>query len=147
RAFFYLSLVLLGLAVLSVSSMRRSRTARALIAARDNEATAQSFGINLVAARLGAFAVSGFLAALGGAALAFEQGGVRPLAFSAEQSLRVFTFAVIGGIGTIAGPLLGFACLGVLTLSSASPLVVSLAGGGGGLILLLFVPGGLSQLV
>ena len=147
RAFFYLTLVLLALAVLSVSSMRRSRTARALIAARDNEVAAQSFGINLVAARLGAFAVSGFMAALAGATLAFEQGGVRPLAFSAEQSLRVFTFAVIGGVGTIAGPLLGFAWFGVLTLSSASPLIVSLAGGGGGLILLLFVPGGLSQLV
>lgn len=147
RAFYYVSLIVLALVVLSVASMRRSRTARALIAARDNEAAAQSFGISLVGARLGAFAVSGFMAALAGALFAFEQGGVRPLAFSAEQSVRIFTFSVVGGLGSIAGPLIGFVWYGVLSLASASSLVVGLAGGAGGLLLLLFVPGGLSQIV
>jgi branched-chain amino acid transport system permease protein len=147
RSYYYLSLLALGLAVASVLSMRRSRTARALIAARDNEPAAQSYGIDLVAARLGAFAVSGFLAAVAGGLIAYQEGGVRVLAFTPERSVRLFTFAVIGGLGAIAGPLLGFALDGVLSLLSATPLVVGLSTGAGGLVLLLLLPGGLAQLL
>lgn len=147
RAYYYLSLVALAAAVASVVSMRRSRTARALIAARDNPAAAQSYGIDVVRARLGAFAVSGFLAALAGSLIAFQEGGVRVLAFGPERSVRLFVFAVIGGLGSVAGPLLGFALAGALALGSASPLLVGLSTGAGGLVLLLVLPGGLSQLV
>jgi branched-chain amino acid transport system permease protein len=146
RSFYYLALVVLGLAVASVVSMRRSRTARALIAGRDNPAAAQSFGIDLVVARLGAFAVSGFLAALAGALIAYQEGGVQVLAFTPERSIRVFAYAVIGGLGSVLGPLLGFALDGVLVLASASPLLVGLSTGAGGLVLLLLLPGGLSEL-
>ncbi|MDQ1438141.1 MAG: branched-chain amino acid transport system permease protein livM [Acidimicrobiaceae bacterium] len=146
RSYYYLCLAALGLVVASVTSMRRSRTARALIAARDNPAAAQSFGIDLVTARLGAFAVSGFLAALAGSLVAFQQGGVQVLAFPPERSIRLFAFAVIGGLGSVGGPLLGFAYEGVLSLASASPLVVGLSTGAGGLVLLLLLPGGLSGL-
>lgn len=146
RSFYYLSLAALIAATASVLSMRRSRTARALIAARDNPAAAQSFGIDLVAARLGAFAVSGFLAALAGALIAYHETGVRVLAFPPERSIRLFAFAVIGGLGSVAGPLLGFAYDGVLALSSASSMVVGLSTGAGGLALLLLLPSGLSGL-
>jgi branched-chain amino acid transport system permease protein len=146
RASYYLAVGALALAVASVASMRRSRTARALIAARDNPAAAQSYGIDVVTARLGAFAVSGFLAASAGALVAFQEGGVRALAFTPERSVRVFVYAVIGGLGSIGGPLLGFAYDGVLSLLAASPLVVGLSTGVGGLALLLLLPGGLSQL-
>jgi branched-chain amino acid transport system permease protein len=146
RGSYYLALAALTAAVASVVSMRRSRTARALIAARDNPAAAQSFGIDVTTARLGAFAVSGFLAAAAGALIAFEEGGVRALAFTPERSLRLFAFAVIGGLGSVAGPLLGFGYDLVLSLFSASPLLVGLSTGAGGLALLLLLPGGLSQL-
>ena len=147
RAFYYVALGVLVLVVLSVLSMRRSRTARALIACRDNPAAAQSFGIDLLTARLGAFAVSGFLAALAGALLAFQGSGVSALAFTPERSIRLFAFAVIGGLGSVAGPLLGFGYAGVLALVSASPVTVGLSTGAGGLALLLLLPGGLSGLV
>lgn len=146
RSFYYLSLAALAAATASVISMRRSRTARALIAARDNPAAAQSFGIDLVKARLGAFAVSGFLAALAGALIAYHETGVRVLAFQPERSIRLFAFAVIGGLGSVAGPLLGFAYDGVLALSSASSMIVGLSTGAGGLALLLLLPLGLSGL-
>lgn len=147
RAFYYFAVAVLALAVASVISMRRSRTARALIAARDNPAAAQSFGIDLTRARLGAFAVSGFLAAVAGALLAYQEGGVRALAFTPERSIGLFTFAVIGGLGSVSGPLLGFALAGLLSLLSASQLIVGLSTGMGGLVLLLLLPGGLAQLV
>lgn len=147
RSYYYLSLVTLALVVASVISMRRSRTARALIAARDNPAAAQSFGIDLVSARLGAFAVSGFLAAIAGALIAFHEGGAQVLTFPPERSIEVFAFAVIGGLGSVAGPLLGFAYDGVLSIMSASRLMVGLSTGLAGLVLLLVLPGGLSGLL
>jgi len=146
RSYYYLSLLVLALVVASVVSMRRSRTARALIAARDNAAAAQSYGIDLTSARLGAFAVSGFLAAVAGALIAFQQGGVQVLSFPPERSITVFVFAVIGGLGSVAGPLLGFAMSGLLALASASPLATGLSSGVVGLALLLVLPGGLSGL-
>lgn len=147
RVFFYVALVVLALVVAAVMGLRRSRTARALIAARDNERAAQSFGINLAQARLAAYAVSGAIAGLAGALFVFLQYGVTPSAFAAEVSVTLFITTVLGGLGSVAGPLIGALYLGVLTVFSTTPLVVFLAVGGGGLLLLLMLPGGLSQLV
>ena len=145
RAFYYVALVFLLLTVGAVSGLRRSRTARVLIAARDNEAAAQSFGISLLRARLSAFALSGFLAALAGALFAYQQGTVAASAFAVEQSLLLFTFTVIGGLGSIAGPLVGFAALAVLSLATSSPGWLLAINGVGGVALLLLAPGGLAQ--
>ncbi len=145
RAFYFMSLLLLLLAVVAVSGLRRSRTARVLIAARDNEPAAQSFGISLLRARLSAFAISGFLAALAGAVFAYQQGNVAADAFSVETSLLLFTFTVIGGLGSVAGPLVGFAALAVLSLSTTSPGILAVVNGLGGVALLLLAPGGLAQ--
>jgi branched-chain amino acid transport system permease protein len=148
RTFYYLSLGILVLVVIAVAGLRRSRTARALIAARDNEEAAQSFGINLIASRLVAFAISGFIAALAGALFAFHQHGVQAIAFAPEVSVRMFLIAAIGGLGSISAPLIGVVLFhGVLTLISTNPVVGFLATGGGGLILLLLAPGGLGQMI
>ncbi len=147
RVYYYFSLVMLALVVAAIVGIRKSRTARALIAARDNEQAAQSFGINLLRLRLGAFAISGFIAALGGALFAFHQHGVKVQAYSPEQSILMFTIAVIGGLGSVAGPLIGSAYNGGLVIFGATPLITAFATGGLGLLLLLFIPGGLSQFV
>ena len=145
RAFYYVVLVFLLLTVGAVGGLRRSRTARVLIAARDNEPAAQSFGIGLLRARLSAFAVSGFFAALAGGLFAYQQGNVAADAFSVETSLQLFTFTVIGGLGSLAGPLVGFAALAILSLSTTSPGVLAAVNGVGGVALLLLAPGGLAQ--
>jgi branched-chain amino acid transport system permease protein len=147
RVFYYLTLAVLALVVFAVVGLRRSRTARALIAARDNDQAAQSFGIGLVRLRLAAFAISGFIAALAGAMFAFHQHGVTATAFAPEVSVTMFVMAVIGGLGAVAGPLIGATFNGILLVVGASPLIALFASGIGGLLLLLFVPGGLSQLV
>ena len=146
RAFYFFSLLLLVLTVVAVVGMRRSRTARALLAARDNEPAALAFGINVLRARLQAFALSGFIAAVGGALFAFQQAGVRADSFSVEQSLLIFMFTVIGGLGAAGGPLLGFALLAVLSLFVTSPTLTALVYGVGGVSLLLLAPGGLAQI-
>ena len=146
RAFFYLSLGVLILVVAATMGLRRSRVGRALIAARDNEEAARSFGVAPVRARLGAFAMSGAIAALGGAMFVFHQLGLKPASFTPDVSVAMFLMVVIGGLGGVAGPLFGAGFLGVLRLLSASPAVVFLATGGGVVLLLLLAPGGLVQL-
>jgi branched-chain amino acid transport system permease protein len=143
RSFFYAVLVLAALAVVSVMSARRSRVHRALLAARDNESAAAAFGIDITRARLAAFAYAGALAGLAGVVIMWAQHSVASFAFSPEQSVRLFTIAVLGGLGAIAGPLLGTAYAAVLALAGTSPLVQSLGTGVVGLAVVLAAPGGL----
>lgn len=148
RAFYFLALVVLLLVVGAIAGLRRSRTARVLLAARDNEAAAQSFGIPVLRARLQAFALAGAIAALAGALFAYQQAGVKTESFAVGASLLVFTFAVIGGLGSIGGPLAGFALLALMSLTLAKfPALFALAGGLGGVVLLLVAPGGIAQLL
>lgn len=147
RIFYYLTLALTALIFVSVLGMRRSRTARALLAIRDNEEAAQVFGINLTRARVGAFTVSGFIAAFGGVILAYHQGAVQGAAFGVELSREIFLHSVIGGLGTVVGPLIGFVYYGIPLFFTLPALIALLFSRVGGLILLLFSPGGLAQLI
>ncbi|HEX9713819.1 MAG TPA: ABC transporter permease [Actinomycetota bacterium] len=147
RTFFYVAVAMLGLVVAATLGLRRSKVGRALLAARDNEAAAQSYGVNLVRARLTAFAISGGFAGLAGGLFAYHQGGVHAASFSPEVSITMFVMAVIGGLGSVAGPILGAAYVGALSLAAVSPFVLFLATGGGLVVLLLMLPGGIAQLV
>jgi branched-chain amino acid transport system permease protein len=145
RVFYYVTLFFLVLAVLSVVGMRRSRMARVLIAARDNDRAAQAFGVHVVRARLQAFAVSGALASVAGALFTYQQQGVAAGNYGVQNSLTVFLMVVIGGLGSIAGPLLGAGLVGMLTLLSpayVAPLTGLVVVGA-----LLVAPGGLTELV
>ena len=53
--------------------------------------------------------MSGFIAAFAGGLFAYSQYGVKPSAFNVGQSINMFLMVVIGGIGSIAGPLIGAA--------------------------------------
>jgi ABC-type branched-subunit amino acid transport system permease subunit len=147
RTFYYFVLVFLVLAGVAVAGLRRSRIARALIAARENEAAAQAFGINLLRARLSAFAVSGFMAAVAGGLFAYSQNGVNLSSYDYHQSIKMFLMVVIGGTGSIAGPLIGAGYVGVADIFGPDIyfLFASGAVGVGVVVLLLFAPGGLSD--
>ncbi len=143
RTMYYFLLVIAFGITMAVQGIRRSRTGRALIAARDNEAATQSFGINLVRIRLTAFAMSGFVAAFAGGLFAYHQNGVDAASFAPFQSLIIFSYAVIGGLGGVSGPALGFAFWALIALSPVQELAL-LTAGAGGLMLLFIAPGGLT---
>lgn len=147
RTHYYVMLAFLGLVALAVLGMRRSRTARAFIALRDNEQAAQSFGIVATRARLSAFAVSGAIAGLAGALIAYTDGAVDPSRFTPDFGVALFLAMVMGGFGSILGPLLGGLYLGVLPLFGAVGILIGQFGGAGGLALILSIGGGLSRLV
>jgi branched-chain amino acid transport system permease protein len=54
-----------------------------------------------------AFATSAFVAGVGGAVIAYRQGGAFPSTFTYEQSLLFFAFAYLGGISRVGGALIG----------------------------------------
>ncbi|MHB8449481.1 MAG: ABC transporter permease subunit [Mycobacteriales bacterium] len=143
--YYYACLVVLALACAAVVGLRRTRTGRVLIALRANEPAAQSFGISPTRSRLAALAVAGFLAAVAGGLLAFQLGSVAPQEYVADNSVQYFVFSAIGGLGGLAGPLVGFTFGWLLTFLPSNPLLQYFATGLGALFLLYALPGGLAQ--
>jgi len=147
RSFYYVCLAVLALAVLAVRGIRRSRTGRVLLALRENERAAQAFGVNVLRAKLTAFAISGFLAAIGGCLLVELLGGFSPDTYAPQQSFVIFTAAVVGGLGSLVG-----AGLGSLYLEGAQWWLPgaqwqTLASAVGVLLVLMIIPGGIGQVV
>lgn len=145
--FYYLTLIILGAVLLSIRSLRRSRTGRVLVAARDNERAAQGYGVNLVRARLTGFALAGFYSALAGGLFAYHQHAMLGSQLQPAESITLFSIVVFGGLGSISGVLLGVAWFQFLTHFVGSPEIRLLTTGFGLLIVLLFFPGGLGQVV
>jgi branched-chain amino acid transport system permease protein len=146
--FYWLCLLFLGLAVTLARSLRRNRSGRILIAARDNARLVQAFGVNLAATRMSAFAASGFIAGLAGALLAYFNESFEPGGFTPEKSLTLFVMVVIGGAGSIAGALLGAVYvvgLPLMPVLREFEQIELLVSGVGLLLLLLFLPGGLIE--
>jgi ABC-type branched-subunit amino acid transport system ATPase component/ABC-type branched-subunit amino acid transport system permease subunit len=110
--------VLVGAYAFTVS-WRTSRVGRALVASRDNPRAAEVLGINVVKARLVAFAVSGFIAGLAGGLFAGLLGGVSSLSgvFGIDRGIEFFGLTMLGGVTSMVGPVIaaGFRVLLQLT--------------------------------
>ena len=149
--YYYLCLVCLLIAIAMVRGIRNSRAGRALIGVRDNERGAQAYGINVVSAKLTAFAVSGFLAAAAGALFVHGQQSLGIQPYAPARSFQVFILVVIGGLGSIPGALLGPVFIeGLEYFRSAFPdairnVLFFFTTGVGLLLILLFLPGGFGQ--
>ena len=98
---------LLLLASLMVANIRRGGSGRQLLAVRDNERAAASIGVNVVGAKVYAFAVGAGLAAVGGVLVAFRNPAVEFSQFSALGSIQAVMLTVIGSVGYIAGAAVG----------------------------------------
>jgi branched-chain amino acid transport system permease protein len=146
--FYFVCLAFLGLTIGMARALRKNRSGRILIGIRDNGRLMQAYGVNLAATRLAAFAISGFMAGLAGALLAYQNTVFSPGGFTPEKSIELFVMAVIGGVGSIPGALLGAAYVVGLPLLPGLrniEFVEVLTSGLGLLILLNFLPGGLAE--
>jgi ABC-type branched-subunit amino acid transport system ATPase component/branched-subunit amino acid ABC-type transport system permease component len=102
---YYVALAVLVLVVIGSLMLRRSHPARALIAVRDNERAAASFGLTPATAKLAALALTGALAAVTGVLWAEAWGFVSSSEFPADASIALLAVPVIGGLGSIGGSL------------------------------------------
>ena len=85
-----------------------------LKAIRADEDATQSAGINTAYYKIEAFAISGFMAGIGGGVFAHSQMHIGPTMLSGYISIIVVLLAMIGGMGTIVGPLFGAIALTIL---------------------------------
>ncbi|MBA2608220.1 MAG: ABC transporter permease [Actinobacteria bacterium] len=106
RAFFFFELVVVALTLVLAHNLRSGRLGRVLAAMRDSETATQSVGINLRRAKLFVFAVSSFMAGIGGALLAQSSRNWDNNAFNPVLGLFWFTAVVVCGISSIGGGVL-----------------------------------------
>jgi len=106
-AHYYVGLGLLTLAVLFSLLIVRGPMGLAFQALRDNPGCAMSRGVSKFKYQLWLFALSAFFTGLAGAFYAVQFAAVGPTVFSISMLLFLLSMIVVGGIGTVWGPLLG----------------------------------------
>jgi branched-chain amino acid transport system permease protein len=105
--YYYLALLILALAMVFVWNLSRSRPGRAMQAVREREIAASVMGVNLARTKVSAFAISSFLAGISGALYASFLSFVTPDQWSLLLSVQYVAAIIVGGIGTVWGPVLG----------------------------------------
>lgn len=147
---YYAMLVLAVVAVIVAYVIGTSRFGLELLAIRDDEVAAQSMGIRVVRVKITAFALSAIFPGIAGAINARQVGFIEPLTiFAVIWSIRAISTAILGGQGTILGPILGAI---VLTLVServweTDPNLYQVIFGGLIVLVVLFMPGGFISLL
>jgi branched-chain amino acid transport system permease protein len=127
---YYLVLTLVVLVLVSVAGAMRAGFGRALQAIRTDPLAAAALGVNVVGCKMAAFAISAVLASLSGSLYAFHFHFLSPEMVGTPRSLELVSMLVIGGEGTLIGPLLGAGLLTILpTLFQPLALYKTLASG------------------
>ncbi len=106
--YYYVILTMAVGALVITRAMERSRMGYALAAIRENEDAAEAAGVDALSTKLSAMALSSFLTALGGTFYAQYFSYIDPsLTFGPAISIGGLLPAIVGGAGTVTGPLLG----------------------------------------
>jgi branched-chain amino acid transport system permease protein len=111
---FYLIMVIVALCIFVAKNLVRGRVGRAFIAVRDNDLAAEVMGINLLYYKLLAFFIGCFLAGIAGALYAHWTGFLNGENFTLTDSILYIGMAIIGGVGTTIGPILGVVVIRLL---------------------------------
>ncbi len=148
RAYYWTALAVVVASTAALAAITRSRLGIALRAVRDAPGYAAARGVSPLRYRVIAFAISGFLAGLaGGLYVSFNQS-ISPSVMGLTPMSIDVTMLVIGGLGTVFGPLIGTALLAVVqTLLATHPGVELTILGAFLLAVVVFVPGGLVGLI
>jgi branched-chain amino acid transport system permease protein len=105
--FYFLALAFFVVVFLAVRRLVNSPTGRVMIATRDNESRATMIGYNTVWFKLVAFVAAGVFAALAGALSALYNVSVTPAILGTFKTIDALAMTIIGGVGTLIGPILG----------------------------------------
>jgi ABC-type branched-subunit amino acid transport system ATPase component/ABC-type branched-subunit amino acid transport system permease subunit len=146
--FYYFCFGLAAIATWMTANIGASRYGRALVAIRDAEVAAEACGISKPVLLMMVFLLAGALGGIAGGLFASLQSYITPDAFTFEMSVLFFIGILIGGRGSILGPLLGTIILTALP-EFAAPLVqwstflyAALL-----LVIVLVIPGGIADLL
>jgi sulfate-transporting ATPase len=144
--------VILGLLMLMVANLRRSKAGQRLVAIRANERAAASLGVGVFGAKLYAFGLGSAIAAVGGILMAFRFPSVVFDQFTVLASITVVMQAVVGGIGYIVGAVvaamlqpasLGQKIINTVVTGGSATFILTIIGGVGALVVLIRQPDGI----
>ncbi len=107
----YEAMAVVALATIATSFfIRRSKFGLSLMAIREDQDVAQVVGIDPARRKVAAYVVSAVFPAFAGAAFFFKNGIIEPgIAFDLQRSIESLVMVVLGGIGTVSGPIVGAA--------------------------------------
>lgn len=141
--FYYLALILLLMAAFVMHRLDLSRMGLTLRAIEQTDLLAECVGVNIMAYKVGAFAISSFFAGIVGSFWAHYFTYCSPYDFTFTVSFQMLVYAVMGGMGSVMGPILG--CLVMLGLDEIlRPLqqYMPIALGAILILFIIYVPGG-----
>jgi len=145
---YFAALLLLGLCLFATLALVRSSTGRVLIAIRENEDRATMLGYHVFSYKLLAVVISGAMAGAAGATYGLLFGYVGATFASVQYSIFPLLWVLLGGAGTVLGPLVGTLFMFYLIdLSSGFTSAYMLIAGAVLVLLTLFAPRGLMGLV
>jgi branched-chain amino acid transport system permease protein len=151
RAYYYVALIWMLITVLVSILINRSKLGYYLKAIREDEDAAESLGVRSGRMKLIAFIISAMLLSATGTLYAFKVGYIDPfMVASHDMSIRIGITAILGGMGTIWGPVIG-AFLSVPMLELSNKYLSNLGNGGAGfamygliiVLVVLFRPNGI----
>jgi branched-chain amino acid transport system permease protein len=114
---FYLSTALLLATYFGLRLLLASRFGRIIVGIRENERRAELLGYDPRAYKLATFTIGAALAGLAGCLFANWGAFVSPTIFGLAQSAQIIIWVIVGGRGTLIGPIVG--CIGIQWLSAA----------------------------
>ena len=119
--YYYIALIFLIVLMAALHLLNNSRTGRAWRAVRDDPLAAQVMTIPVNTVKVMAFSFGAMVAALAGAVFAAEQGNTFPTDFNSNVLILIYACLVLGGVGNIAGAVLGGVTVTVVQQMLASP--------------------------
>lgn len=125
--FYFVCLLIAAILFLIAWNLLRGRTGRALRAIRDAELAARAFGIDLPSYKTLAFAISAAYAGIAGALIGLATEFVSADTFQFTTSIYLLIGAIIGGLGTLEGPIFGGLFVWYLPIASQQLLPPNLA--------------------
>ena len=117
NSFFYLIWIIVGVALVLSVNLVRSNRGRILRAMHGDQVGARSLGLRVTRAKVAVFAISACLASVAGSLYADYFRYLSPDQVGSAESLQLITMLVIGGMGTLFGPLIGVALLTYLPIA------------------------------
>ncbi len=111
---YYFIFIITIITILAIRLILKSRIGLALAAIRENELEARAAGIDPVQFKLLAFTISAFIAGIAGGLEIHHFGYITPEIFGVELSFWPIIYSITGGLGTLAGPVIGTVAVSIL---------------------------------
>lgn len=114
KPLYYMTFAIAVIVVFAALNIQRSRVGRAWMAIRDHDIAARVMGVDLVRYKLLAFMVSSFIVGIAGALISLQIRFVNIDVFALILSIEALAIIILGGLGSIAGAILGAMFLSLL---------------------------------